>query len=237
MMARGSPVFARPTVAARDRAGRTACSSTLGRRPGRRRMAGLDRRRPRLRPARRERPPRPAARRRPHPLRLRRRPAAGPPRPAQPGLGGDRARPARHLHRHRRLRLRPRPLARGTGHGAHGRRPTSYYAAVRFTCRAHIVDDPRARRTCCAASSPTSSPTATTPPSPWTGPVRPDAVRHPRPAPGRHRGRGQVQVRRPQARRAPLLGRRAPHRARPGPGRRGSARAAAPPGPHRPWRP
>lgn len=93
---------------------------------------------------------------------------------------------------------------------------------------------PRPRPSCCAASSPTSSPTATTPPSPPTGPLRPDVARHPRPAPGGRRGTGQVQVRRPQARRAPHRRRRPPHRPGPGPRRPRRAPAAPPPGPHRP---
>lgn len=43
--------------------------------------------------------------------------------------------------------------------------PTSYYAAVQFTCRARIIDDPEAKADCCAVRWRTSSPTATTPPS------------------------------------------------------------------------
>ena len=112
--------------------------------------------------------------------------------------------------------------------------PTSYYTAVQFTGRAQHRRRPRGQGR--AAAPPARPLPARRRPRPRRrrpAALRPDAARHPRPAPASHRRTGQVQVRRPQARRTPHRRRRPPHRARPGPRPAHGPPAAPPPGPHR----
>lgn len=140
--------------------------------------------------------------------------------------------PERHVHRHRRLRRHPGPLARQAGRPAHRRRPHQLLRGRPVHLPGHHRR--RAQGQGKAAAPPDGPLPAGRRPRSHRGrppTLRADAARHPRPAPGRHRGPRQVQVRPPRTRRTARRHRPPTRRTRPGPGhvRRSPAKAPTEP--------